>query len=520
VPEYPTSIQPYDPTTPPPDIANVFAQAYKIRGMKQQEQSQNALKQLFSDPNNLDPETKEPTKNALATYAKTDPMGAMAITDQMGKVAHDRALASEEVAAANLKYDDLAQAAVRSPALKVYEDTLKATGSKDTAQAAAQRVYSEGIDEIKKGGGLPKEMTEAMSPDFDYQRVYSRSAFNTAKHTDPNAIAGAWVTGKTAGGKPAEYNKITGEVRDTPQGFTPTAMFSADTRAEQGDKRLAIQEKLSQGNPLTQDDADFLAGEYLQTGVLPPMGMGAAAVKNRALVIDSARRQATSGGEAPAQAGADLGNVKQDRSAITAELTQLRRQEGSINQMVGTAAVKDASGAITKPASGAQGEADLVLKLAPKGLGGGGTLWNRYTQAAKVGIYSDEDVIALRNALLSLQRESAKVMEGSTGSVAAVSEGMSKEMEKAISGDMSLPALENAINNVMRPGWANRQNAVVEARKAAEGELHSAGIHAQQGGGGHALTSDLAAQYAKIPAANREKAKQRLQAAGYDVSGL
>ena len=197
----------------PIDLGAIFTEAYKIKEMKQEQAGTNALRQLWSDPNNLDPTTKEPTVNALANLAKVAPDKAMALSEQIARVDHDRALTSEEKAKADQGYDTLVDAGIRQPSLKAYNDTLKTTGSVQAAQAAAQRVFTDNSKELIASGEIPKEITDSFAPDFDFQRVSARSTLSKARNTDPTAVAGAWVTGVNDKGVSGEYNKITNEFR-------------------------------------------------------------------------------------------------------------------------------------------------------------------------------------------------------------------------------------------------------------------------------------------------------------------
>ena len=90
-------------------------------------------------------------------------------------------------------------------------------------------------------------------------------------------------------------------------------------------------------------------------------------------------------------------------------------------------------------------------------------------------------MIELRNLILDLQQESAKIMSGSQGSVRAVSDSMQKEMEDMISADMTPAGIEGALD-AMRKGWKARiggyDNAYALTEKAVANAPNNAAVMA------------------------------------------
>jgi hypothetical protein len=466
----------------PPDVGALFSEAYKLKEMQQAQGAHNALKAMFSDPNNLDPVTKEPTVNALAVMAKDYPEQAMAVTGQVAKMDHDRAVTNEDTQKANLSLDNLINQDIRIPASKIYEDTLKANGGdKVAAQKAAQEAYTESVDTLLKSGSVPRGMADQFAPDFDYERVRSRILLNKVHNTDPSQIAGAWKTGTTDDGTPSEFNLVTDEVRPTPKGFRPDSELSLaeHTRHDHAEedaanKRLAAAVAGGVGD-LDPTTLDFFAEQIANGQPMPALGMGVAAAKLRKQLLNRAASIGTeeAGGD-PRAGGAGAVVQRGEYKADVTELSQLRRMQGNVKSFIGTPAHGG------QPGTGAEGEADLVISLLDKGTSKfGGTWANHVAQNFRTGATSDPDVVSLRNALLSLQQESAKVMQGSTGSVAAVSDSMSREIDKALSGDMSIPAIMKAIET-MRVGWRNRPAGIADEIAGVEAQLRQ---HTRGGGG-------------------------------------
>ena len=251
-------------------------------------------------------------------------------------------------------------------------------------------------------------------------------------------------------------------------------------------KREALAEKVAAGGGADLDDTDlgYAADIYRATGVMPNLGFGAAGAKAKIKVLDRAAHTAQAGaatsGEGGSGAAGDIG-AHLDIKAAQSELTNLRKMQGNVKAFIGTPAHGN------QPGTGAEGEADLVLSLADKGLGqAGGTFLNRFEQQMRVGAASDPDVIALQNALLSLQQENAKVMQGSTGSVAAVSDHMSKEIDQMLSGNLSPAALKRAIET-MRVGWRNRPGGIADEIASVQAQIHDSAT--RPGGSASGATS-------------------------------
>lgn len=124
--------------------------------------------------------------------------------------------------------------------------------------------------------------------------------------------------------------------------------------------------------------------------------------------------------------------------------------------------------------AGAENLAKSVEAEIGRGAAGptGTRLVDRFIQAARTNAWTDKDVIELRNNLMELQRESGKIMEGSTGSVRAVGDKTSADMEKAISGDMSAEGIQAAIT-ALRNGWTARVDGLDQEINDANNQILS-----------------------------------------------
>ena len=241
-------------------------------------------------------------------------------------------------------------------------------------------------------------------------------------------------------------------------------------------RTAATQKVQREGAVLTPDTERFLAEQYLRTGVIPPLGMGAAANAMRAQVLDRAADIAKVDGHNVADYIEGRATLKAD----AASLTQATKMYDSVHSYEATALdnLKVVEDAMTKGAGTAAGP-----------------VINRWYLAGKKAT-GDKDVAALDTALGAFRGEFAKIMSGSTGSVAAASDSARAEADKMIDGGQSPEALKAQIA-VARKDMENRK---VNLRKQVEDiqkRLRGGSIAASEGGDTPEISE---AQYNALPA--------------------
>ena len=136
----------------PEQMLSLAAMAQQMKAQQAEQQKQNALKGIFSDPSNLDPESGLPTTTAISKIASVDPQMGLKVAGEVGALktqAIDAKLATSKLY--EEKVDTLSQEAV-SPALKAYESAIESGIPKDQAKAQAQKVLNDGYDKAKKAG--------------------------------------------------------------------------------------------------------------------------------------------------------------------------------------------------------------------------------------------------------------------------------------------------------------------------------------------------------------------------------
>ena len=253
-------------------------------------------------------------------------------------------------------------------------------------------------------------------------------------------------------------------LREEDVGATATARTAATVKQQQ---EAAL---------LTPDAKDLLAKQYLRTGQLPPMGMGAAANAMKSQVLDLAAKIAKDEGHSIEDYVEGRATLKAD----AASLTQATKMYDSVHSYEATALdnLKVVEDAMTKGAGTAAGP-----------------VINRWYLAGKKAT-GDKDVAALDTALGAFRGEFAKIMSGSTGSVAAASDSARAEADKMIDGGQSPDALKAQIA-VARKDMENRK---VNLRKQVEDiqkRLRGGSIAASEGGDTPEISE---AQYNALPA--------------------
>jgi len=286
--------------SPQLDIGAIFKQAYQLKEMKQQQESRNALRGLFSNPANLDPKTGTPTSNALIQYSRVDPKGAMELREQAASIEDRNALKDERrVKAMDDREDHLQE--VRLTALTTYKDALARGLPKEAAMAAGQTELATGIGEMKKSGRWSEEEQSSFQTDFDPSRIQARydasKEGRTAKHQ-------ATVEEETRK-RDAEAVRRDDLIEGSREANLGERSRHDRVEETQGGERIVMaKDKAGGGKPNLSDEAvNLLADQYLSgdKSVFQNLGRGAqgaadiAALRNK--VADKMIAQGKGGAE-------------------------------------------------------------------------------------------------------------------------------------------------------------------------------------------------------------------------------
>jgi hypothetical protein len=221
---------------------------------------------------------------------------------------------------------------------------------------------------------------------------------------------------------------------------------------------------------LSPDAVELLAGKYLRTGQMPPMGMGDK--KNRQAVYNRASEIAKGMGLNADDIVAGNVSVKAATSAL-GKMTTLRSQVEASEQTV-------------------LRNADYVLTLAPKGGGPTGMpVLNRWIQAGRKSIAGDPDVAAFQNAIGTVADEYAKVMSSTTGTGGVTSDSARQEAYRRINAAGTADQLK-AVIEAMRVEMKNRTTSLRDAEAGLRESVRTGRLGADP--------SDVPGQPAPAPA--------------------
>lgn len=422
------------------DFANIYATAMQLRSMKQQNDTQNALRAILAQPDSVDQTSGSVTPNALAKIARIDPKTAADLAAKSSEVAERKAQiahTTSETAAAQQKQDT----EFLSGAVGEYDASLATGGTapdiaaSNLKQAIRDHIQAQPYSQDQKDAAWAK--FASMSPaqiraaSLDSQQRFEMQKQTAAEQSertpatmggkpvlvdkagavyDPNTGAKIPVTApvereatvldptRAALTQEAKWTVVTDPKTQTQYRYNPetgesTTLDGKEPYVPQG------QEKLTPGQTGASLDAsgiEYAAERYRDTGIMPALGMGAAAAKMREQIIEKAA-QLSGGGTAGADS--DVATAAATR-ADTSSLTNITRIADS------AAAYEDT----------AKKNFDLALSLAPKGIPTDmGPFFNSWIQKGETAL-GDPNVPPYVAALLTGANEYAKVMSGSTGS--------------------------------------------------------------------------------------------------------
>ena len=410
--------------SPQIDIGQLFAEAYKIKEMKQGQEDRNALKSFFSDPGNLD-DKGVPTDNALKTLMTKAPTIAFPIVEQTTKVREEQAATDKRVLDQKLEKDNILQKSVREPAATAYDNAIKDGKTPEQATSIAQTVYTEGLTAVKNSGEFGQQDTDQFASNFDINRV--RTAMKVNQLHQPGKKGSDFDIETDANGNTYRLDKVSGETfgvsgPDVEAGkpFTPHGRVSkiGGGGTARSAVAMATQRYVQEHPDATADDIAEFGAQYKRTQVA-----GTADVES---------------------AAGSLKNIEKTRGMV-------RASEGNANR-----------------------EADLVLSLVDKG-GGNLPRWlNKPLQDLKVSGLGSTDAAELRTALESFKNEYVKVLSTQSGvSGGLATDSARKEADGFINDGLSIEQIKHNIQ-VMRKSMNNRSASLDEAYGSESGRVQDA----------------------------------------------
>lgn len=295
-------------------IAQLMQMQQQAQLMKQQRAVQNSLAAIYADPRNLGPDGM-PNAQAIQQIGRISPQAAQQLTTQKAEIDEKRALTSKNQAESGLQAQKNIQSMVRDPALNAYDEALASGKSPQQAQKIAQKIYSDGLEQLFSSGYMPDAMKGQVPMNFDPVRVRA----NSLSYKDAQDLA-----------QKREQQAGLEAYRGAELGLGRARLGVEE--ANLGLRSAEVKQKLEEGlageaaaSDLSKGAVDEMAERYRDYGTLPSFGMGkeGAAMKraviNRAAEMDkeegtsasdAALRQAT--GKASAQARGALEKTVQN----------------------------------------------------------------------------------------------------------------------------------------------------------------------------------------------------------------
>ena len=160
-------------------IAEMQRTQIAMQNAKQVQDAQNALKALYSDQNNFDAKTLQPTQNAMAQLMRTSPQMGMDLSNNLAAMQEKNArLAYTQSEVTQAKQAEAQR--LRLSFIKANDANLAAgMPQKEAYEAAVREVWAPGIAGLKTG--LPPSVSNSIPSSPDMQTVRR----NAAAYIDP-----------------------------------------------------------------------------------------------------------------------------------------------------------------------------------------------------------------------------------------------------------------------------------------------------------------------------------------------
>lgn len=193
--------------------------------------------------------------------------------------------------------------------------------------------------------------------------------------------------------------------------------------------------------------------EYLRnTGKMSALGLGSS-IARKQILEERAKELREEGGSI----AGDIAR-QSDIHSLQQSLTTLARSKSAISNFEATA----------------RKEADLTASLAPKGIGSGVPLINRWIQGGRRALEGDPDVVSFHAALTSFKNEYARIMSSPTATGGQTTDAARSEADTLINTEMSYEGVMAAIHT-MKIGMDNRISSINEEYDATKNRIASLG---------------------------------------------
>lgn len=457
------------------DFAQLYSSAMQLRQMKQQMDTQNALKALLQQPDAIDPKTGQPTANTLAAVTRIDPTyGAKLSTEiseteerkaqtehaksetQTAQQGRDRDFLSSQVADydSNIKGGNVAPDIALTKLKQTTHDYLYDNYPKDQADKIWSH-YSN-LD----GAGY---RNAALTAQQRYEQQQHEQTL-TEERGDVTMNGKPYLQDKEGNVYDPKTNErvpITAPVIKQEPGVNPQSgaankwevLTDPKTNTQYRYNPDTAQSTTLDGKPYEPSGAQRLGG-----GTAPRSG---AAAYIKAYLDDPNTDHSEVGIK---NAMADYTRTQTagtaDVKAEAAGLANLGKMRASVSQAEGNAAR----------------EAGLVESLLKKGgIQGVPSALGKWQNSVRKGVFNDPDASAFQTAVESFKNEYVKVLSTTGGMSGGMSsDAARREADQYINPNLSQQQIEANIG-VMKQSMANRTAAIDKAYSDTQARVEAAG---------------------------------------------
>jgi hypothetical protein len=502
------------------------------------------LKNLEADMNlyqQMHPDAQYPSEDLMKKYYKIFPQEQRAMQQQAGQAEQQQAGQAEQQQAGQAEQQPSAipgfpsiqgrgalsgleqQVQGQKPQPERQGGTLFRQPQRPPVMLPQQLVYSRGLEGVKKEGMVPvgaklfeknpaelaqakmqleaaklgimqekfelsQKLGEAKSEN-DKIKIQSLIDVNEAKAKQLEAQAKvlemggggtkpSWLTNKALKAKEKELNRPLSDQEQYDIGMTTEGQ-----KAEVTSKQRTLGAQDARKGLFTPDAIDYIAHSWMQTGQMPPMGLGGyetrSAIFNR--VAEIAKQTATT----PEQIAEKQSAFK----ALSAELKNLDTRKGQVLSFANTA---ESNLKIVEELSGTVDRTGIPVV-------------NRWLLAGKKSLAGDPDVAKLNAAVTTAINEYAKVTSSATGG-GVTSDQARKEIQDILELAQT-PEQVQSVVDILKREMNNRREGFAKEEQVIRAGLQQPATGGQGGGQG---TSDTGTK----PPLSQEEAMKAGKALG------
>jgi hypothetical protein len=387
----------------------------QMQQAQQAQQQNNALLGILKQPGAMG-DNGMPTQATVGRIMQANPEAGFRIQNQLAQIEENKQRAitnsiNQRLIGMNIgakEHDTLVD--IATSAQQRYDDLVANGTPKDEAARIAGQERNKAVADAQSSGLLnPSQANQLQMP------------FNPETNR-------AFITGSP------QYKRILDEQRQARMEKNQERRL--DITEANNERRLNLEERRESrldaafnnrvndpGAGITDDAIDLAAQQYLQTGQMPPLGMGASGVALRTKIIDRAAEISRSEGVKAADVPANRASFKSDSTS----LTTLTKQSDAINAFEKTA-IRNG---------------DRLMTLADKVDKTGVPMLERWIRGGRKAT-GDADVAAFNAQMQVYRTEAAKILTNPNLS-GQLTDAARKEVEDFIGGNSSASQIRSVV---------------------------------------------------------------------------